>query len=189
MLYIKNGIVKDESFILINGDGCIITNPTKDMILSDGWAEYNDDNFSVDSVDKQLKNMLLDDYNSKTDITDKQALSKPLLIYSWDKYIGSSLKTGQLVGYAEKIYRVRQDISVVLENQYPGVDTAALYEVVELQVAGTVDDPIEFVIPMEIFKDKYYTYNGVKYLCTRDSQMALNNGLDTLVDIYVTKVE
>ena len=77
----------------------------------------------------------------------------------------------------------------MLENQYPGVDTAALYEVVELQAAGTVDDPIEFVIPMEIFKDKYYTYNGVKYLCTRDSQMALNNGLDTLVDIYVTKVE
>ena len=51
------------------------------------------------------------------------------------------------------------------------------------------DDPIEYVPPMEIFKDKYYTYNGVKYLCTRDSQTALSNGLDQLVNIYVIKVE
>ena len=107
----------------------------------------------------------------------------------WDTYIGKSLKSNQCVSYNNKIYRVRQDINVVLENQYPSMDTAALYEVIELQATGTIDDPIEYVPPMEIFKDKYYTYNGVKYLCTRDSQTALSNGLDQLVNIYVIKVE
>lgn len=93
------------------------------------------------------------------------------------------------MSYNNKIYRVRQDINVVLENQYPSMDTAALYEIIELQATGTINDPIEYVPPMEIFKDKYYTYNGVKYLCTRDSQTALSHGLDQIVNIYVIKVE
>lgn len=190
MLYIKDNIIRDGSRITIRKDGYVIVNPTEDMILADGWVEYKPASVEPqESMESQMRRLILDGYNARVDLTDEEALDKPLLIYGWNSYVGKSLKTGQCVSYGDNIYRVRQDIGVVLENQHPSVDTAALYEVVELQATGTVDDPIEFVIPMEIFNGKYYTYKGVKYLCIRDSQTALNNGLDELVDIYVTKIE
>lgn len=190
-LYIKDRTIRDRSRIVIIKDNFQIINPTEEMVLADGWISYSPPAplEPQPTVNDQLREMLLEQYNGRTDITDSEALDRPLLIYTWETYIGKSLKLKQCVSYNKKIYRVRQDINVVLENQYPSVDTAALYEVIELQATGTIDDPIEYVPPMEIFKDKYYTYNGVKYLCTRDSQTALSHGLDQLVNIYVTKVE
>lgn len=189
MLYIKDNIIRDKKNIVIEKEGYVIVNPSVDMILKDGWVEYKPSSVSVESIESQIRRLVLDEYNSRVNLTDEEALDKPLLIYDWSIYVGKSLKSRQCVSYNSKIYRVRQDISIVLENQYPSIDTAALYEVIELQATGTIDDPIEYVSPMEIFKDKYYTYNGVKYLCTRDSQTALSHGLDELIGIYVTKVE
>lgn len=189
MLYIKDNIVRDKKNIIIERNGYVIVNPSIDMIIKDGWIEYKPSSETKESMESQMMRLILDKYNLRVDLTDEEALDKPLLIYDWSVYVGKSLKSAQCVSYNEKIYRVRQDINVVLENQYPSIDTAALYEVIELQATGTIDDPIEYVPPMEIFKDKYYTYNGVKYLCTRDSQTALSHGLNELVDIYVTKVE
>lgn len=190
MLYIKNGIIRDKRSMVIEKDGFIVVNPSIDDVIADGWSEYSGNIPDTNNnIGQQLMSYMLDVYNKRIDITDSEALDRPLLIYKWDTYIGKSLKSNQCVSYNNKIYRVRQDINVVLENQYPSMDTAALYEVIELQATGTIDDPIEYVPPMEIFKDKYYIYNGVKYLCTRDSQTALSNGLDQLVNIYVIKVE
>ena len=123
-----------------------------------------------------------------TDITDEDALKRPLLVYEWDTYIGKSLKTGQIVSYESKLYRVRQDISTVIEGWAPQLSTASLYEVIEVASAGTIDDPIPYTPPMEIFNGKYYTQNGVKYKCIRDSQTALSHNLADLVALYVEVV-
>ena len=45
--YIKEGIIKTRKQIVIHKDGMSTYNPTKEMILADGWMEYSD---SVDSV-------------------------------------------------------------------------------------------------------------------------------------------
>lgn len=54
--------------------------------------------------------------------------------------------------------------------------------------AGTIDDPIVYIPPMEIFKDKYYIQNGTKYKCTRNSEQPLTHDLSALVGLYVEKV-
>ena len=77
----------------------------------------------------------------------------------------------------------------MLEDQYPSLSTAALYEVVELQATGAIDDPIAYVPPMEIFQGKYYTQGGVISKCTRDSGQALSHDLSALVGTYVETVE
>lgn len=41
---------------------------------------------------------------------------------------------------------------------------------------------------MEIFNGKYYTQDGVLYLCTRDSGQALTHNLSELVGLYVEVV-
>lgn len=191
MLYKKDGKIKERSRIIIFKDDQQIINPTDEMVIADGWVEYVAPDPVVDNsseMSKQLQDALLDQYNKRTDITDEDALKRPLLVYEWDTYIGKSLKTGQIVSYESKLYRVRQDISTVIESWAPQLSTASLYEVIEVASAGTIDDPIPYTPPMEIFNGKYYTQNGVKYKCIRDSQTALSHNLADLVALYVEVV-
>lgn len=191
MLYKKDGKIKERSRIIIFKDDQQIINPTDEMVIADGWVKYVAPDPVVDNsseMSKQLQDALLDQYNKRTDITDEDALKRPLLVYEWDTYIGKSLKTGQIVSYKSKLYRVRQDISTVIENYAPQLSTASLYEVIEVASAGTIDDPIPYTPPMEIFNGKYYTQNGVKYKCIRDSQTALSHNLADLVALYVEVV-
>lgn len=191
MLYKKDGKIKERSRIIIFKDDQQIINPTDEMVIADGWVEYVAPDPVVDNsseMSKQLQDALLDQYNKRTDITDEDALKRPLLVYEWDTYIGKPLKTGQIVSYESKLYRVRQDISTVIEGWAPQLSTASLYEVIEVASAGTIDDPIPYTPPMEIFNGKYYTQNGVKYKCIRDSQTALSHNLADLVALYVEVV-
>ena len=190
MLYIKDGVIRDGSRIVIRKDGFQIISPSEEMILADGWEQYTPPAVEPaepePTVDEQVRELILEQYNKRTDITDEDALKRPLLVYAWESYIGKSLTTGQIVSYNDTLYRVRQDISAVLADQYPSLDTAALFEAIEVEASGTADDPIAYVPPMEIFNGKYYTQNGVLYLCTRDSGTALSHDLSALVGLYVT---
>lgn len=188
MLYKKDGKIRDRSRIIIYKDDQQIINPTDEMVIEDGWVEFTPPEPIVDNsreISKQWQEALLDQYNERTDITDEDALKRPLLVYEWSTYIGKSLKTGQIVSYESKLYRVRQDIGQVLEDWFPGLTTASLYEVIEIVATGTIDDPITYTPPMEIFNGKYYIQDGVKYKCTRDSQIALSQDLKDLVALYV----
>ena len=71
----------------------------------------------------------------------------------------------------------------------PSVSTASLWKVVEPEHEGTERDPVPYNPPMELFKDKFYTQNGVKYKCTRDSGGPLTHDLSELVGIYVELVK
>ena len=189
MLYTKDGIIRDGSRIVIKKDGFQVISPTEEMILADGWEPYTppvvEPTEPEPTLDDQIRELILDQYNKRTDISDEDALKRPLLVYAWDTYIGDSLTTGQIVSYNNTLYRVRQNIASVLDGQSPSLDTAALYEAIEVESSGTIDDPIAYVPPMEIFSGKYYTQHGVLYRCTRDSGTALSHDLSALVGLYV----
>lgn len=189
--YIKDGTIRDRSRIVIIEDNIQIINPTEEMVLADGWILYTPPAppEPQPTVNDQLHEMLLEQYNERTDISDEEALKRPLLVYSWDTYVGKSLAKGQVVSYDDKLWRVRQAVATVLENQPPSLDTAALYEVIEVEPAGTQDDPIPYTPPMEIFNGKYYTQGGVLYKCTRDSGQALTHNLSDLVGLYVESAD
>ena len=188
--YIKDNIVRERHRIVIVKDGLQIINPTEEMVLADGWISYSPPAppEPQPTVNDQLHEMLLEQYNERTDITDEEALKRPLLVYSWDTYMGKSLAAGQVVSHDGKLWRVRQDVAAVLDNQPPSLATAALYEVIEVEPAGTQDDPIQYTPPMEIFNGKYYTQGGVLYKCTRDSGQALSHNLSDLIGVYVELV-
>lgn len=187
-------VYKTRQQIVINKNGMSTYNPTEEMILADGWVEYvpkvdpaepiepTKDSYSI------MQEIIFEQYNSRTDISDKEALDRAIVIYDWEHYIGKPLKTGQVVVYEGNVYRVRQDIAEVISIYYPDISTAALYEVIVLTATGEKDDPISYNPPMEIFEGKYYTQNDVLYLCTRDSGTALSHDLQDLINIYVSKV-
>lgn len=123
-----------------------------------------------------------------TELSDNEALVCKAFYPAWIDCIGGSLKAGDKVTYKEALYKTRQDISVVLENQAPGVETASLYEEINESHAGTIDDPIPYNNNMALTKDLYYTQDGVVYKCTRDTGIAVFNPLKDLVGIYVEEV-
>ena len=51
--------------------------------------------------------------------------------------------------------------------------------------AGTLDDPIPYNGNMALEAGKYYSQNGVVYLCTRDTVNPVYNDLAELVGLYV----
>ncbi len=190
-LYIKDGTIRDRSRIVIIKDDIQIINPTEEMVLADGWISYSPPAppEPQPTITDQLRDMVLEQYNGRTDITDEEALKRPLLVYPWDTYVGKALAKGQVVSHDDKLWRVRQAVATVLENQPPSLATAALYEVIEVEPAGTQDDPIPYTPPMEIFNGKYYTQGGVLYKCTRDSGQALSHNLSDLIGLYVESAD
>lgn len=121
-----------------------------------------------------------------TTIENPVALEIPDLFPNFVDMIGEAVEKGNILKYMGKLYRVRRD-HTVLAVYTPGIETASLYEVIDKEHAGTIDDPIPYDPPMEIFKGKHYTQDGQLYRCTRDSEQALTHNLVELIGIYVKK--
>ena len=60
----------------------------------------------------------------------------------------------------------------------------SLFEVIDVEHSGTAEDPIPWAVNMECFSGKYYTWEGVLYLCIRDSGIALAYTPDQLLGNY-----
>lgn len=94
------------------------------------------------------------------------------------------VKKGERYQYGDLLWEVVQ-AHTTQENWKPSIYTASLWKVVDVEHEGTQEDPIPYTPSMEIFKDKYYTQNGVMYKCTRDSGIPLSHDLSALVGTYV----
>lgn len=126
---------------------------------------------------------------NKVELTDEESLAFKELYPTWESMIGKSLSQGFKVRYNDKLYKVRQTIGTVLENQPPSIDTAALYEEINETAAGTKEDPIPYNNNMELFNGKYYIQNDIIYYCNRDTEQAVYQNLVDLVNIYVIVAE
>lgn len=122
------------------------------------------------------------------DLTDGESLEVKDMYPEWSEFINKALTQGMKVQYDNKLYKVRQYIAAVLENQPPSIHTAALYEEINETHAGTLEDPIPYNNNMELEEGKYYSQVGVTYLCTRSTGQAVYHNLSELVGIYVEVV-
>lgn len=201
--YTKNGEIKTRNQIVLRVTKTIVRdgvekevemnvyNPTDEMILADGWVEYVQPQVDPQPHKKSrmavMQEIVLEQYNQRTDISDSEALDRMVVIYDWEYYIGKTLKQGQVCVYNDKVWRSRQE-HTVLEVYPPSMNTASLYEVIEIIPTGEKDDPIPYTPPMEIFEGKYYSEDNLLYLCSRDSGTALTHRLADLIGIYVEKL-
>lgn len=122
-------------------------------------------------------------------MTNDQILQCVSVLPEWKSFIGGKMEAHQRFQFNKEAWESRQEISVVLEGQEPGMSTAALYQRIESKHAGTQEDPIPYSQLMTVYKDKYYIEDGIIYKCTRDSEQPLYATCASLVGNYFEKVE
>ena len=121
-------------------------------------------------------------------LTDNEALSVKQLYPRWEDKVNTTIEAGYITLYKDNLWRARQT-HTAMEIYPPSLETASLYEVIVKDHDGTMEDPIPYTPPMEIFEGKYYTQYDVLYKCTRDSGTALSHDLYALKGIYVEIIE
>lgn len=118
-------------------------------------------------------------------LEDADAVEAVQLFPKWEA--DTAYGAGQRLQYGGALYRVQQT-HVSLAVYPPGAGTESLYTVVNVTNAGTFDDPIPYNGNMILEAGKHYSQDGVVYICTRDTGVAVYNTLAVLVGLYVEVV-
>lgn len=135
---------------------------------------------ALDELDKEATEEI-----NTYDLSPSEALQVKDRYPEWET--GINVKTGKRYRVEDVLWECIQ-AHTTQDNWKPSMATASLWKTVDEDHKGTIDDPIVYIPPMEIFKDKYYIQNGVIYKCTRDSGQPLTHDLSALVGLYVEKV-
>lgn len=173
--------------------GMQIYNPSEELILAAGWMEYTPpepepidttiyepDEYAIIEKLKQLAQAQVSQQ------TDEEALNNIELFPTWISKIGIQVNQGERLYFDDKLFKVLQTHTP--QEDWRPDSTASLYVQVVADDSGTIDNPIEFQINMELVEGKYYTEDSVKYLCIRELAQCVWHLAD-LVGNYVEVVE
>ena len=123
-------------------------------------------------------------------LDDAQALTVKAIYPQWSETIGQTVKQGFKFLYSNVLYKVIQPDGLTIQEHYiPGEGTESLYAVINEINAGTQEDPIPYAGNMALENGKYYSQDGVIYLCNRDTEIPVYQDLKDLVNLYVSVAE
>lgn len=120
------------------------------------------------------------------ELNDTEAAKIPLCYDSWKT--NTAYKVGDRVKWDGKLWKCRQ-AHTSQENWKPHIETASLWEVINVENAGTLDDPIPYDQTMTVYNGKYYLEEGIIYKCIRDSGQPLYATCASLVGNYFEVVK
>lgn len=113
-------------------------------------------------------------------LPDEKAAQVPIVFEAWKG--GVQYIAGDRRQYGDKLYKCRQAHTSEAHNTPDLIP--AIWEVLDVEHAGTIDDPIPAAANMEYFKDKYYIEDNIIYLCTRSTEQPITQLPHELVGIY-----
>ena len=109
----------------------------------------------------------------------------PLFYDPWDGD-GHQYAVGDRCTYGEPltVYEVRQ-AHTSQADWTPDVAVSLYKKVADEEQGDDPSNPIPYDGNMELFNGKYYSQDGIVYICTRDSGQPLYHPLAQLVGLYV----
>lgn len=113
-------------------------------------------------------------------LSDNKALKFMTMYPHWSENV--AVKLDERYQYEGKLYRCKQEHTT--QSDWTPDVTASLWDVIDVEHSGTIDDPIPYDPNMVVYNGKYYTYDNVTYLCIRDSGQPLYTTPDTLINNY-----
>lgn len=114
-------------------------------------------------------------------LDDTTALSAVTLYPEWES--GKAYVPGFKCRRGDKLWRCIQ--AHTSQDGWEPENAASLWEQINETNGGTLADPIPYDGNMALEKGKYYSQDGVTYLCTRDTVSPVYNALKDLVGLYV----
>ena len=106
---------------------------------------------------------------------------------------GDTIAKNTKFQYEGKLYACLKD-HTIMPHYYPSENTASLYVEVtpeyndQGEELGTLENPIPYEGNMVLEEGKYYSQDGVTYLCNRDTVNPVYHALKDLVGLYVDVV-
>lgn len=140
---------------------------------------------SKETALKEVQAALVTAQINTIEVDDATALRWRVLYPAWTP--GTAYGAGDKVQRMDKLYRCLQGHTS--QAGWEPEATASLWTEVCESHAGTADDPVPYSGNMALEAGKYYTQDGVKYHCTRDTGIPVYNPLSELVGLYVEVTE
>ena len=134
---------------------------------------------------EEVSAMLIRQQINTLDVDDNTALRMTEFYPEWTS--GQAYTAAYKVQYGGNLWRCMQE-HTAQSGWEPSTATASMWEQVCESHDGTLADPIPYSGNMALEDGKYYTQDGVTYLCTRDTVNPVYNALADLVGLYVNKV-
>ena len=133
--------------------------------------------------EEQLNKMMADSMRVSflKELQDEKAAMIPLCYDAWKT--DTAYKVEDRVECVGKLWKCRQ-AHTSQENWKPSINTASLWEVINVENAGTLEDPIPYDQTMTVYNGKYYLEDGIIYKCVRDSGQPLYTTCASLVGNY-----
>lgn len=123
------------------------------------------------------------------DVPDQTSLRMMNFYPTFSDIIGQTVKQGFKFVYEDNLYKTAQTNLLIQSHYTPGTGTESLYTRIDLEHTGRAYDPIPYDGNMILENGKYYSQNGVLYLCDRDSEVAVYHALSDLVGLYVKEID
>ncbi len=116
-------------------------------------------------------------------LSDTDALSAVELFEPWAVGVAYE-KSDKRIRHGGKLYRCIQS-HTSQTDWAPDVATSLWEQVAEPGQGDTPENPIPYNGNMALVNGKYYSQDGVTYLCIRDTVNPVYNALKDLVGLYV----
>ena len=138
---------------------------------------------------EEVTALLIKQQINTLEVDDQTALRMRRYYPTFAELVGQTVKLGTKFrsdgSDIADLYKTIQPELTIQAHYPPGNGTESLYTRIDETHDGTQYDPIPYSGNMVIENGKYYIEDGVTYLCTRDTGIAVYNRLAELVGIYV----
>lgn len=117
--YIKDGVIRDASKIVITKDGMTTTNPTEEMILADGWVEYIAPP-APEPTEEELLALAKRDKKRNITYYDKSSAVNQFYISDTPMWLDKETRTGLKLRFEAEIAMGKADTTLWADGvQYP----------------------------------------------------------------------
>ena len=155
--------------------------------MEDAAARYEAEEKHRPLSQDEVQEMLIKAQINTLSVDDATAYRMLSFYPEWESGKAYS-PVGYKVTHNGRLWKLRQEHTSQSGWEPGATGTESLWEEICEQHDGSKYDPIPYDGNMALEADKYYSQDGVTYLCTRDTGNPVYNALSELMGIYVTKV-
>lgn len=120
--------------------------------------------------------------------TDEQAAEVRTLYPEWTAGEAVEVDDRRYRPPVDTLYKVREGKGHTTQEGWEPEIMADSWEAIDVEHAGTMEDPIPAKPNMRYYPDKYYLDGGKVYRCTRDTEIPISHLPHELIGVYFEEV-